>query len=49
MKLLKRAQGLSEYALIIVLIAVFCITALGLLADDIDAVLTDIGAALQGV
>lgn len=40
-------QTLSEYALIIVLVAVFLITGLGVLGDDIAAVFTAIGASLN--
>jgi Flp pilus assembly pilin Flp len=41
-------QTLVEYSLIIALVSVGLIVALGLLRDDIDAVFTRIGAALDG-
>jgi Flp pilus assembly pilin Flp len=43
-----KGQTLVEYSLIIALVSVGLIVALGLLRDDIDAVFTRIGAALDG-
>jgi pilus assembly protein Flp/PilA len=39
----QKGQGLVEYALIIALVSVVLVVALGLLADDIEAVFTEIG------
>lgn len=40
-------QGLVEYGLILVLIAVTVIVALGALSTEIDAVFTDVAAQLE--
>ncbi|MDA8235372.1 MAG: Flp family type IVb pilin [Clostridia bacterium] len=42
----EEGQGMTEYALIIALVAVLLIGALGLLKDDIEAVFTRITTAL---
>jgi pilus assembly protein Flp/PilA len=42
----EEGQALVEYALILSLIAVFCIGALTILGQNVDAILTEIGAAL---
>ena len=44
----EKAQGLIEYALIILLIALAVITVLGLLGDGIEGVFTDITNTLGG-
>ncbi len=43
----KEGQGLVEYALIIVLIAIVCIVALGALGDRVSAVFDEITAGLS--
>lgn len=43
----EEGQGLTEYALIIALVAVGLIVALGLLKDDIVAVFDNIGESLN--
>lgn len=42
-------QALSEYGLILALIAVFCIIALGALGAAVSGVLDQVAAALGGV
>ena len=44
----EKGQGLTEYALIIVLVSIACIVLLGLLGDQIGAVFEQITAALAG-
>ena len=44
----EEAQGLVEYALIIVLVSIVVISALGLLGDQITAVFEDITTELGG-
>ncbi|HET9199798.1 MAG TPA: Flp family type IVb pilin [Dehalococcoidia bacterium] len=44
----QKGQGLVEYALIIALVSVVLVAALGFLADDIEAVFTDIGDTMAG-
>jgi pilus assembly protein Flp/PilA len=44
----EEAQGLVEYALIIVLIAIVVIAVLGLLGGQIETVFTNITTGLQG-
>ncbi len=41
-----RGQGLAEYALILSLIAIFALTALTLLGDQISAILSTVADAL---
>ena len=43
----EEGQGLAEYALILSLIAIVAIVALIFLGDQIAAILTEIGSALQ--
>lgn len=42
----RRGQGLAEYALILSLIAIFALTALTLLGDQISAILSTVADAL---
>ena len=42
----EKGQALSEYGLILALIAVICVGALGILGGKVDATLTAISAAL---
>jgi pilus assembly protein Flp/PilA len=44
----EKGQGMVEYALIIVLIAIVVIVVLGLLGDEISSVFSQIQAALAG-
>jgi len=44
----EEAQGLVEYALIIVLVSIVVIIALGLLGDQVNNVFTEITAGLGG-
>jgi len=44
----EEGQGLAEYALIIVLVAIAVVTALGLVGDEISTTFDDIVDALQG-
>jgi len=44
----EKAQGLVEYALIIVLVSIVVIVALGLLGDQVNTVFTDISNTLSG-
>ena len=44
----EKGQDLSEYALLIGLIALFVVGAVTLLGGDIASVFTDIGLAVQG-
>jgi len=44
----EKGQGLTEYALIIVLVSIACIVLLGLLGTQIGAVFTQITTALGG-
>ena len=43
----EEGQDLIEYSLLAALIAVACVAAMNLLADDINAVFGEISAALQ--
>ncbi|WP_419955712.1 Flp family type IVb pilin [Neobacillus niacini] len=43
----EEGQGLSEYGLIIGLVAIACVVALGALATDIGELLGRVGAALD--
>ena len=43
----EEGQGLAEYALILVLIAVAVVTALGLLGDEINTIFESITDSLQ--
>jgi pilus assembly protein Flp/PilA len=42
----QKGQGLAEYALILALIAILCVGALTFLKDQINTILSSIGAAL---
>jgi len=42
----ERGQGLAEYALILALIAVLAIAAVTFLGGQINAILSDVGAAI---
>jgi len=44
----EEGQGLAEYALIIVLVAIAVVTALGLVGDEIENTFNDIVDALEG-
>ncbi|MGD0863676.1 MAG: pilus assembly protein [Candidatus Limnocylindrales bacterium] len=46
MRLTSRGQGLTEYALILALIAILAIVALTFLSSQIQAILSTIGKAL---
>ena len=44
----EKGQGLVEYALILVLIAIVVITILGLLGEEVNTVFSNIVSGLQG-
>ena len=44
----EKGQTLAEYGLIVALIAVFAITALGLMGTNIDTALTFLGTTISG-
>lgn len=46
-QLKKRGQGLVEYALILVLIAIVVIVILGFLGQQVNTVFSNIGSAIQ--
>lgn len=44
----EEGQGLAEYALILVLVAIVCILALTFLGTSINTVLSNVGSAVSG-
>jgi pilus assembly protein Flp/PilA len=46
MKHREEGQGLAEYGLILALVAVLCVTALGVLQGGISGVLSSVGTSL---
>ena len=44
----EEGQGLAEYALILVLVAIVCVVALMFLGTSINTVLCNVGSVIQG-